>query len=108
MKRMRLFLLFLLLGTVIGYSPVAVLAQVQAKGVKPGVIEATPLNREGTYCHLRFPAIDPRTLDSKRPTLKSKDSGDILDFYGPCNHDPLGYDEVCKQRVQNAQRAYCD
>jgi hypothetical protein len=78
------------------------------KGVKPGVISAQALNKEGTFCHLRFPAIQPNTLASNKPLLKSKDSGDIVDFYGACDHDPVGYDEVCKQRMQNAKRKYCD
>lgn len=112
MKRIRLFILFLLLGALVGYSPVAVLAQapkITVKGVKPGVIEATALNKAATYCHLKFPAIAPTTLASKTPRLKSADSGDIVDFYGPCDHDPLGYDEVCRQRMQQeSDRGYCD
>ncbi len=112
MKRTRLCMLFLLLGTVLAYSPVAVWAQAQKitpQGVKPGVIEATALNEEGTYCHLRFPAIDPETLSSATPTLLSADSGDIVDFYGPCDHDPVGYDELCRQRIQQeSDRGFCD
>ncbi len=111
MNRMQLSILVLLLGVLIGYSPVAVLAQ-QApavQGVKAGVIEATALNKAGTYCHLRFPAIDPQTLSSKTPTLQAADSGDIVDFYGACDHDPLGYDEVCRQRMQfESDRGFCD
>ncbi len=79
-----------------------------AKGVKPGVLMAEPLNKGGTYCHLQFPAIQPSTLASNKPQLKSKDTTDIVDFYGPCDHDPVGYDEVCRQKVINAQRQYCD
>ena len=79
-----------------------------AKGVKPGVVFAEPINKSGTYCHLKYPAITPSSLSSNKPVLKSKDSGDLVDFYGPCDHDPVGYDEVCKQKVQNAQQRYCD
>ncbi len=110
MKRIRLFVLFLLLGSVIGYSPVAVAAQApKVKGVKPGVIEATALNKAATYCHLKFPAIEQSTLNSKTPKLKPASSGDVVDFYGPCDHDPLGYDELCRQRMQHeSDRGYCD
>ncbi len=111
MNGMRLFLLFLLLGAVIGYSPVTVLAQTPAitvKGVKPGVIEATALNKEATYCHLKFPAIDRQTLSSSTPKLQPADTGDIVDFYGPCDHDPLGWDEVCKQRVEQQRIDSCE
>jgi hypothetical protein len=108
MKRIRLFLLFLLLGAMIGYGPVAALAQApKVKGVKAGVIEATAINKAGTYCHLKFPAIDPKTLTGT-PRLQSAQTGEIIDFYGPCDHDPLGYDEVCKQRMVHAQREFCD
>ena len=48
----------------------------------------------GDYCHLRFPAIRPATLGTKHPQLKSAAEGDIIDFYGPCDHDPLGKDEI--------------
>ena len=109
MKLMRLLSL-LLLAAVVGYTPALVVAQVSphAKGVKPGVIEATPLNEAGTYCHLRFPAIQPRTLGTAKPELKTSKSGDIVDMYGPCDYDPVGYDEVCRQKAQSAKNRMCD
>jgi len=45
---------------------------------------------EGSYCHMKFPAIEERTLSSKRPVLTDANEGDIIAFYGPCNHDPAG------------------
>lgn len=54
------------------------------------------------YCHMKFPAIDEKTLGSERPTLQDGSSQDIIDYYGPCNHDPLGPDEVQKQ-IQEQQ-----
>jgi hypothetical protein len=62
-----------------------------------------PLTLEG-YCHLRFPAIQGRTLASDHPQLKSPDSGDIIDYYGPCDHDPLGQDEVNRQKQELEMR----
>ena len=56
----------------------------------------------GSYCHLTFPAIREDTLSSDRPVLKDPSEGDIVDFYGPCDHDPLGKDEIESQRLQNA------
>ena len=56
----------------------------------------------GSYCHLTFPAIREDTLSSDRPVLKDPSEGDIVDFYGPCDHDPLGKDEIESQRRQNA------
>jgi hypothetical protein len=52
----------------------------------------------GSYCHLQFPAISEETLYSDRPVLKDPSSGDIIDFYGPCDHDPLGQDEITSQK----------
>lgn len=52
---------------------------------------------QGSYCHMKFPAIQERTLGTARPLLKEADSGDIIDFYGPCGHDPLGKEEVQAQ-----------
>src|SRR5215471_15759124 len=62
-------------------------------------VPTTPLTLEG-YCHQRFPAIDGRSLSSNHPQLKSEDSGDMIDFYGPCDHDPLGKDEVDRQKQE--------
>ena len=56
--------------------------------------EAVP----GSYCHMQFPAIEESTLYTDHPVLKSADSGDIIDFYGPCDENPLGQDQVMSQR----------
>jgi hypothetical protein len=50
-----------------------------------------------SYCHMQFPPIREDTLSWERPVLDST-SGNIIDFYGPCDHDPLGLDEVRSQR----------
>jgi hypothetical protein len=54
----------------------------------------------GVYCHLRFPAIRESTLRTNHPVLKDPSEGDIIDFYGSCDHDPLGNDEIRSQRHQ--------
>src|SRR5215475_6595995 len=102
MKRAQLCLSVLLAG-VIGYIPIAASGQApsgahQPKGVKPGVLSAVALNRDGTYCHLRFPAMRPSTLDSAKPTLKPATTGDIVDFYGACDYNPVGKEEVLRQK----------
>ena len=53
------------------------------------------------YCHLKFPAIREETLSWNRPVLKDvKDAatGDVIDFYGPCDYDPTGKAAVQAQR----------
>src|SRR5215475_11625491 len=108
MKRAQLSLSVLLLAGVMGYTPIAIAASApaphQPKGVKPGVIGAVALNKEGTYCHLRFPAIRPSTLASDKPTLKPATTGDIVDFYGACDYNPVGKEEVLRQKQMYDER----
>jgi hypothetical protein len=56
----------------------------------------------GTYCHVKFPAIREATLSESIPDLTA--SGDVVDFYGSCDHDPLGKDEVQSQKLQAQHR----
>ncbi len=60
----------------------------------PNASESTPLSN---YCHQRFPAIDPKTLGTTHPQLEVPSTGDMVDYYGPCDHDPLSKDEVERQ-----------
>ena len=62
-----------------------------------GILSKTALSDGSNYCHLQFPAMRPSTLTSDRPQLKSANTGDIVDFYGPCDHDPTGKEEVLSQ-----------
>jgi hypothetical protein len=64
-----------------------------------GIVTRSVTIPESNYCHLRFPAIRPETLYSDRPVLKDPSEGDIIDFYGPCDHDPLGREQVRRQRL---------
>lgn len=68
-----------------------------------GIISKVPVS-SGSFCHLKFPAIREQTLYSSRPVLKDPNEGDIVDFYGSCDHDPLGKDEIQSQRVQYRQQ----
>ena len=62
-----------------------------------GVISKAEL-APGSYCNIKFPAIDENTLNSDHPVLKSPSSGDIIDFYGPCDESPTGPDQVESQK----------
>jgi hypothetical protein len=64
-----------------------------------GII-AKVANPSGSACHLKFPAIREETLYWDRPVLKDATDGDIIDFYGPCDYDPLGKESVARQRAQ--------
>ena len=68
-----------------------------AFGAAEGVISNAVLT-PGSYCHLTFPAIREDTLSWDRPVLKDASDGDIIDFYGACDHDPLGEEEIARQK----------
>jgi hypothetical protein len=58
---------------------------------------------DGSYCHLKFPAIHQDSLSG--PALDASDEvpvlsqSDIIDFYGPCDEDPRGKDQVWDQKL---------
>jgi hypothetical protein len=55
-------------------------------------------------CHLKFPAIREDTLFTDRPVPTDPSEGDMIDFYGPCNYDPLGRDSILRQRFEYRHR----
>ena len=71
------------------------------------VLECTDGERRRGYpqCSVRHlgvlpyevPPIREDTLSWDRPVL-NENAGNIIDFYGPCDHDPLGAEEVRVQR----------
>jgi len=92
MKKTKSLLSLLLLPGILLWSAAPVWG---AEGIITKVV-AIP---ESNYCHLKFPAIREETLYSDRPVLKDPRDGDIVDFYGPCDHDPLGKEEILRQKV---------
>jgi hypothetical protein len=68
-----------------------------------GIISKTE-DVPGSYCHEKFPAITGRSLASDDPVLKSQTSGDVIDYYGPCNEDPAGQDQVQEQKLDSQHR----
>ena len=57
---------------------------------------------DGSYCHTKFESIREETLASSQPVLK--DADDIVDFYGACNHDSLGKEEIQSQKIEMQHR----
>jgi hypothetical protein len=49
------------------------------------------------YCHLKFSAIREDSLPWARPVLDFS-TGDIMDFYDPCDHGPLVSAEIPEAR----------
>ncbi len=58
----------------------------------------------GDYCHLRFPAITEESLATDHPMVKQADSGDIIDFYGPCDENPVGQHQIAVQKLEQQYR----
>ena len=49
------------------------------------------------YCHMQFPEMRADTLSWDRPVL-DETAGNVIDFYGSCDHDATGADEIRAQR----------
>ena len=93
MKNIKLVVSALFLGGAIGLGGTSVHAEdVISKNVF----------KEGSYCHTKFESIQEETLASAQPILKNAD--DIVDFYGSCNHDPLGKEEIQAQKIEAQHR----
>jgi len=85
----------------------AIVAASVSLGVAHARAEEGVLSKDASdfgYCHLKFPAIRPSTLPTDQPALKSAQTGDVIDYYGPCDHDPTGKDEVLNQRHEDTDR----
>jgi hypothetical protein len=97
MKKMKLVVSVLFLGGVVGLGVTSARAE--------GVISKEVMT-EGSYCHMKFAAIREDTLDASAPVLK--DTGDLIDFYGSCNRDPQGKDEIQAQEIELQHRFTLD
>ena len=54
-----------------------------------------------SYCHQKLSAIRESSLAGDHPDLSAEEK---IDFYGPCNQDPVGKDQLTKQRLENSER----
>ena len=54
-----------------------------------------------SYCHQKLPAIRESSLAGDHPVLSAEET---IDFYGPCNQDPVGKDQLTAQRLENSDR----
>ena len=97
MKMSKPFLAALLLVGSLGSNAI---------GANDGVLLKEPLTPGGSYCHMKFPAIQPSTVYGNNPQLRSSDSADIIDYYGPCNETPLSKDQVESQRIDDMGRQH--
>jgi hypothetical protein len=68
----------------------------QSEELTLGEILKVPSSEAG-YCHMKFPPMREDSLSWTWPVLNESARASI-DFYGPCDHDPLGTDEIQTQR----------
>jgi hypothetical protein len=57
---------------------------------------------------MKFPAMREETLSWNTPVLKDAGSGDLIDFYGPCDHDPTGKEEIESQKDAILRGSFLD
>jgi hypothetical protein len=55
-----------------------------------------------SYCHEKFHAMTKKSLDTDNPVINN--SGSVIDFYGPCNENPVGDDQVQDQKLEAQHR----
>ena len=98
---MKLVVAVLFLGGAIGLGEISARADDLTSASARGVISQDAMT-DGSYCHTKFEAIREETLALSQPVLQDVD--DIIDFYGPCNHDPLGKEEIQSQKLEMQHR----
>ena len=91
MNSLKANLSMLLVAGVLGTSGAALAAD--------GVVVEGQL-APGSYCHEKFPAITGRSLGDNQPQLKQSTTGDIVDYYGPCDENPTGKDQIASQKLE--------
>ena len=74
-------------------------ATATAMAADDGILLKQELTPGSSYCHEKFAAIDQSTLYSDDLTLKSSDTGDVIDFYRSCDESPTGKDQVWQQKL---------
>lgn len=65
-----------------------------------GVFVGLSSSPRSNSCYLEFPAIREGTLNWDRPVLKDWSDGDIISFFGSCDYDPLGVEEIRRQKAE--------
>ena len=77
-----------------------------AQELGAGAILRVP-DANAAYCHMKFPAMREDSLSWAHPVF---DDGAVhaVDFYGSCDHDPFGIDEIKTERRVRLRGIYGD
>jgi hypothetical protein len=65
--------------------------------VKADELVVTEAANLSGYCHIKFPPMLENSLGWAAPVL-DESAGNVIDFYGSCDHDPTGAVEIGIQR----------
>ena len=58
----------------------------------PGLVSKDGFVPE-SYCPMQIGASTPESLLGEQPVLKRPNSGELIDYYGPCGETPVGQDQ---------------
>ena len=82
----------------VGMLCLSSLGAVSSAIAQDGVISEQELT-PGNYCHEKFPAISGSSIAGNNPEVNP--TGDVIDFYGSCDENPTGKDQVQAQKIEN-------
>ncbi|MFQ5684444.1 MAG: hypothetical protein ACE5HC_14380 [Candidatus Binatia bacterium] len=99
MKNFKLLAGALLLLGSLGMTIVPVSAQ--------SVVFKIALSPGSNYCHMKFPPIREDSLSWDHPVLAPAGTP-LIDYYGSCDHDPLGKEEIQTQRAEVWDYSFSD
>jgi hypothetical protein len=102
MKRIGTTLSMLVLAGSLAGSAIAQ-EDVSVKDKGPNTVVSNDEGLAG-YCNQHFPAIRQSTLGSDKPELKNSQTGDVIDYYGPCDESATGADQVWNQELDREHR----
>lgn len=52
-----------------------------------------------SYCPIQISVSTPESLLGEQPVINRPNSGELIDYYGPCGEIPLGKDQPDTQRL---------
>jgi hypothetical protein len=93
MKTAKFFFAVLVLSAIVvgTYTPAS------AKEI-PGLVSKDGFVPQ-SYCPMQIGASTPESLLGEQPVLKRPNSGELIDYYGPCGETPDGQDQPDTQRL---------
>ena len=64
----------------------------------PGLLVKEEFVPDG-FCRIEILALTTQGLAGQQLTSKRRNSGEVIDYYGPCSETPVGQDQADSQRM---------